>query len=1397
MKKAVGVGLPLVLILAVSVYLIGTLSWEEEQLSKPGHRVIKRSISLPHADLHEVLRTAASEHAPEYVKNHALVQDALRAAAGKDAPDYLKNRAVGQEALQAVAADEDAPVYVKNPAIVRDVPRAEAAENVYVKNPEIVQEAPRASAVEDDPAYVNKLAIVRDAPRAVATEDVYVKNPEIVQEAPRAAAAEDSLDYLKNQALVQDALREAAAEDAPTDAKDKRFLPAIANLAGQLFSSEGGLDADKLTETIKKLGSMENMAPDIMAQSVQHEAEVEAQVEKQGRKIWHSPFASTRDDQPSFTCPPMGNSYSSRRVEYAEVDFVADKGMVQDDMFAPPGLHMRVDVEQDPGKDSEPDQSSQPMAYGYPVGMGAALMNGCFGTGYKAGDPCYNVRDVIPACYNMMEGCGYIGVGFDGRGDYSSTSRRKSVVQRNCKNLATYHDEDVPDTMNVHGIFDTEVSSYVYESRESYRHSLQAKAGMSFSGWGFQAAVDSAYGKSTSSDKQKFMSLIQCNVIRYEIFLDEISPDTLSLPFLRDFLALPTNFILGKLALLCTVTRAITPAVIPRRRCCAPNSNTYTEPQTNPSRRSRETAADRNVSNHSKTSSRKDISFPGEKFIIRYGTHFIKSAKFGGSFRLFKTQEASKTESLEDFSIQAQASYNSLFFNAGGHFGVGSSKGSSQSDKTSSTHVTVEGGDQEVASIVADFYSTGFKDTFTEWLKSVPKYPKPIEMFMGTMSELLNLNYKLLFPFDITDVADGCFSQSLKTEEGTGRKYYEVGKMVNNSQGVMKPVKEKRYCDFTSADKFEKEMDKKRLALERAIAVYMEEGPVPTTDFRLEGGKPGCTSQALKVKGVSLVLPPPHGWNSSTGTRIRWNCHAPGAEVHMYNSRNNGESGDTRKKKIEHIEPPTCSISNTSVKISAGGPHRLPPAGWVRLQYYIDRESSNGKNTHSCINTVMPADGVSCYGFVMTYQEASGTFIVTQEDEDASTQVLGRLPRSYVDWTVARAEYVSPMEHARATGGALANIVQAPCHVKWSNSYQIKPAEEGGRCLYFVAASAGDIFAVFSAIPRDVSTWYHLQISYQGVALYKGMKLVKYEGAKSARSLGDSKLFQPYFICLEEDAEMMRTYIKYGVGSDTSEKGLVYMVYIYQGPPLGIRFYSFGSGEKPVEIMDARVIEGGATGDMECTGGTVLKDGICVEDCHPECNGCIPTSPGSKLNTECRSCKHVSFKNEAGRTECIAECPTGTQPAGVDGKTCLAVVRDDGRCGTEYPAEGANPGQCDPYGNGPCCSSINYCDSADQHCTCETCKDYRVNVAMGKTAYQSSTGTGPASRAVDGITDGDFESSSCSHTKLDTGEPYPSWWVDLGQPMQIGRVVIWNRMDCCSDRINDFNIHIGNNTQVS
>ncbi|KAI8480406.1 hypothetical protein Bbelb_418640, partial [Branchiostoma belcheri] len=88
-----------------------------------------------------------------------------------------------------------------------------------------------------------------------------------------------------------------------------------------------------------------------------------------------------------------------------------------------------------------------------------------------------------------------------------------------------------------------------------------------------------------------------------------------------------------------------------------------------------------------------------------------------------------------------------------------------------------------------------------------------------------------------------------------------------------------------------------------------------------------------------------------------------------------------------------------------------------------------------------------------------------------------------------------------------------------------------------------------------------------------------------------------------------------------------------------------------------------------------------------------------------------------------------------------------------------------------------------------------VNVALGKTVYQTST-MEPASRAVDGNTNSNWLAGSCTHT-ADAGETGPSWWVDLAQSYMIARVVIFNRQDGSQDRLNPFNIHIGDSDQVS
>ncbi|XP_035682628.1 fucolectin-like [Branchiostoma floridae] len=93
-----------------------------------------------------------------------------------------------------------------------------------------------------------------------------------------------------------------------------------------------------------------------------------------------------------------------------------------------------------------------------------------------------------------------------------------------------------------------------------------------------------------------------------------------------------------------------------------------------------------------------------------------------------------------------------------------------------------------------------------------------------------------------------------------------------------------------------------------------------------------------------------------------------------------------------------------------------------------------------------------------------------------------------------------------------------------------------------------------------------------------------------------------------------------------------------------------------------------------------------------------------------------------------------------------------------------------------------------------------VNVALGKTAFQTSEykpTEGNASLAVDGNTDTNYHHGSCTHTVDSPGETNASWWVDLGQSYVIDRVLIFNRQDVCPERINPFNIHIGDSDQVS
>ncbi|CAH1244451.1 MRC2 [Branchiostoma lanceolatum] len=127
-------------------------------------------------------------------------------------------------------------------------------------------------------------------------------------------------------------------------------------------------------------------------------------------------------------------------------------------------------------------------------------------------------------------------------------------------------------------------------------------------------------------------------------------------------------------------------------------------------------------------------------------------------------------------------------------------------------------------------------------------------------------------------------------------------------------------------------------------------------------------------------------------------------------------------------------------------------------------------------------------------------------------------------------------------------------------------------------------------------------------------------------------------------------------------------------------------------------------------------------------------------------------------------------------------ARSSEECGDIFPGSDSRR---DKWNDTPCSTNSGF--------ICEAEKG--VNVAMGKTAFQTSTQAGAdASRAVNGNTNTDSTAGSCTHTVV---EDNPRWWVDLGHSYTVDRVVIFNRQECCPDRLNPFNIHIGDSDQVS
>lgn len=87
-------------------------------------------------------------------------------------------------------------------------------------------------------------------------------------------------------------------------------------------------------------------------------------------------------------------------------------------------------------------------------------------------------------------------------------------------------------------------------------------------------------------------------------------------------------------------------------------------------------------------------------------------------------------------------------------------------------------------------------------------------------------------------------------------------------------------------------------------------------------------------------------------------------------------------------------------------------------------------------------------------------------------------------------------------------------------------------------------------------------------------------------------------------------------------------------------------------------------------------------------------------------------------------------------------------------------------------------------------RPFRTNLAQAGVATHSSTLYGAqAARANDGNTDGNYGNGSVTHTNSQAS----AWWqVDLGAVRRVESIEIWNRTDCCADRLNNYTVSVLN-----
>lgn len=424
------------------------------------------------------------------------------------------------------------------------------------------------------------------------------------------------------------------------------------------------------------------------------------------------------------------------------------------------------------------------------------------------------------------------------------------------------------------------------------------------------------------------------------------------------------------------------------------------------------------------------------------------------------------------------------------------------------TYISVKGGSQEVAAIVANLNQPDFGDTFIGWMQTVNSYPRAFDFKYESITSILDISIKSLFAY-------------------TSDKY---GNLCNETQS--------NNCPFgTTIEEFEEIWFKKLKSLKYAITVYLKEkNGLTLTKFFIEKGDNVCKFNILNYLAPywKEILTGGQEYRISFTMNTPVNISEVTVEEEFY-IKNNDEIIFMKREDFwlarhkderysyqsaKLLNEPFKSLNKSFINIfglvleykEADATLYVADMAYVlsaysnktgcdlqhRYVYYTNKDKSTSMRVSVFLNYDKTIDEDD-----EEFRRKRETILGLMHDSNSNDHLVKcQNFLKLINWNIETIrnyspfwiklwgkmvgiiDYVDPIQAVIRTWNLPFAVL--PCHLKWSNNLMmVLSKNDDGKCLKFTAATEGEIFVVIASTPSNQKTWYTLQITTRGVIFYR------------------------------------------------------------------------------------------------------------------------------------------------------------------------------------------------------------------------------------------------------------------------------------------------------------------------